>query len=102
MGFVLGKFLTQALETVKGPYTMKSVNNAIVGIKDYKTAMLCTPWTYGKVALHIPNNTDYTTTPENGKMVTAQGCTPISSDDPQIAQYRKAAGSAPSTNPPTS
>ena len=35
-------------------------------------------------------------------MVTAQGCTPISSDDPQIAQYRKAAGSAPSTNPPTS
>ncbi len=33
------------------------------------------PWTYGKVALHIPNNTDYTVTPDNGKMVTAQGCT---------------------------
>jgi branched-chain amino acid transport system substrate-binding protein len=94
MGFVLGKFLTQALETVKGPYTMKSVNNAIVGIKDYKTAMLCTPWTYGKVALHIPNNTDYTTTPENGKMVTAQGCTQISAADPQIAQYRSAAKAA--------
>ncbi len=94
MGFVLAKFLTQALQTVKGPYTMKSVNQAILGIKDYKTEMICTPWTYGKVGLHIPNNTDYTTTPENGKMVTAQGCTQISSADPQIAQYRAAAKAA--------
>ena len=94
MGFVLAKFLVQALETVKGPYTIKSVNAAIVGIKDYKTEMLCEPWTYGKVALHIPNNTDYTTTPDNGKMVTAQGCTDISSADPQIAQYLAAAKAA--------
>jgi branched-chain amino acid transport system substrate-binding protein len=94
MGFVLGKFLTQALMTVKGPYTMKSVNAAIQGIKDYKTEMLCDPWTYGKVALHIPNHTDYTTTPENGKMITAQGCTNISSADPQIAQYLAAAKAA--------
>jgi branched-chain amino acid transport system substrate-binding protein len=94
MGFVLGKFLTQALMTVKGPYTIKSVNAAIVGIKDYKTEMLCDPWTYGKVGLHIPNHTDYTTTPENGKMITAQGCTNISSADPQIAQYLAAAKAA--------
>src|SRR5450755_4063153 len=33
MGFDLAKFLTQALEEVKGPYTIKSVNAAIVGIK---------------------------------------------------------------------
>jgi branched-chain amino acid transport system substrate-binding protein len=94
MGFVLAKFLTQALETVKGPYTIKTVNAAILGIKDYKTEMLCDPWTYGKVALHIPNHTDYTTTPDNGKMVTAQGCTNISSADPQIAQYLAAAKAA--------
>jgi branched-chain amino acid transport system substrate-binding protein len=94
MGFVLGKFLVQALNTVKGPYTIKSVNAAIQNIKDYKTEMLCTPWTFGKVALHIPNNTDFTTTPENGKMITAQGCTQIPSADPQIAQYRKAAAAA--------
>src|ERR1700761_850503 len=36
-GFLLGKFLVQALDTVKGPYTMKSVNAAIVGIKGYKS-----------------------------------------------------------------
>jgi branched-chain amino acid transport system substrate-binding protein len=94
MGFVLGKFLTEALQNVHGAYTMKSVNDAILGIKNAKTEMLCTPWTYGHVALHIPNNTDYTTTPENGKMVTAQGCTPISAADPQIAQYRSAAKAA--------
>ncbi len=99
MGFLLGKFLTQALETVKGPYTIKTVNAAIQSIKEQKTELLCEPWTYGKVSLHIPNNADYTTTPSNGKMVTAQGCTPIPSSDPQIAQYHsaaKAAGISPS------
>jgi branched-chain amino acid transport system substrate-binding protein len=93
-GFLLAKFLTQALNTVKGPYTIKSVNAAIVGIKSYKSEMLCNPWTYGKVGLHIPNHTDYTVTPSNGKMVTVQGCVDISSADPQIAQYLSAAKAA--------
>jgi branched-chain amino acid transport system substrate-binding protein len=93
-GYLLAKFLVQGLETVKGDYTIKSVNQAILGIKAYKSEMLCVPWTYGKVALHIPNNSDYTVTPDNGKMVTAQGCTPISAADPQIAQYRSAAKAA--------
>jgi branched-chain amino acid transport system substrate-binding protein len=94
MGFVLGKFLVQALANVTAPYTMKKVNAAIIAIKDYKTEMLCQPWTYGHLPLHIPNNADYTTTPDNGKMVTAQGCTAISSADPQIAQYHTAAKAA--------
>jgi branched-chain amino acid transport system substrate-binding protein len=94
MGFVLAKYLTQALQTVKGPYTIASVNKAIVGIKNYKSEMQCLPWTYGKVSLHIPNNADYTTTPSNGKMVTARGCTAIPSSDPQIAQYHSAAKAA--------
>jgi hypothetical protein len=41
--------------------------------------------------MHIPNNVDYTVTPEAGKMVTVQGCTPVSSADPLIAGYRKLA-----------
>jgi branched-chain amino acid transport system substrate-binding protein len=94
MGFVLAKFLTEALQKVKGPYTIASVNKAIIGIKSAKTEMLCQPWTYGKVSLHIPNNADYTTTPSNGKMVTARGCTAIPSSDPQIAQYHSAAKAA--------
>ena len=54
---------------------------------------------------HIPNNMDYTVTPDNGKFVVASnggGCTLISNDDPQIAGYRAIAGTAPSVNPPTS
>jgi len=100
MGFVLAEFATKALDGVTGPYTMASVNAAFKGITDYKSEMLCQPWTYGPYPLHIPNNSDFTTTPDNGKMITAQGCTPISNADPQIAEYRKVAGQAPSTEPP--
>jgi branched-chain amino acid transport system substrate-binding protein len=92
MGFVLAKFATQALDTVKGPYTIASVNAALKGIKDAHSDMLCQPWTYGAYAYHIPNNADYTTTVENNQMRTAQGCTAISAADPQIAGYRKIAG----------
>ncbi len=101
MGYLLGKFLKNALLTVNGPYTMASVNAAIKALKDEKNEFQCQPWVYGSYPLHIPNNSDFTTTPDNGKMVTAQGCTPISNADPQIAAYRQVAGEAPSTNPPT-
>jgi branched-chain amino acid transport system substrate-binding protein len=102
MGYLLGKFSVDALNTVKGAYTIKSVNAAFKAIKDEKTELICQPWVYGDYPLHIPNNADFTTTPNNGKMVTAQPCFNISAADPQIAAYRKAAGTAPSTNPPTS
>jgi branched-chain amino acid transport system substrate-binding protein len=101
MGFLEAELATKALEAVKGAYTIQSVNQAFKNIKDFKTEMLCQPWTYGPYPLHIPNNADFTTTPSNGQMVTAQGCTQISASDPQIAQYRQAAGTAPVTNPPT-
>ena len=101
MGYLLGTFLAKALQNVQPPYTIASVNAAIKGIKDYKTELLCQPWVYGNYPLHIPNNADFTTTPNNGQMVTAQNCFNVSSDDPQIAAYRQVAGTAPSTNPPT-
>ncbi len=101
MGFLLAKFFVGAMQDVKPPYTIANVNAAIKAIKGQSNEMQCQPWVYGDYPLHIPNNSDFTTTPDNGKMVTAQGCTPISSADPQIAQYRSVAGEAPSTNPPT-
>ena len=54
--------------------------------------MLCQPWVYGNYPLHIPNNADFTTTPDNGKMVTAQGCFNVSSADPQIAAVPEGRG----------
>jgi branched-chain amino acid transport system substrate-binding protein len=92
MGFAEAEIMVHALESVKGPYTVQSVNTAVKAVSGFNTGMLCQGWTYGSYPLHIPNNEDYTVTPDNGRMVTAQGCTLISSVDPQIAAYRKAAG----------
>ncbi|HWE08788.1 MAG TPA: ABC transporter substrate-binding protein [Solirubrobacteraceae bacterium] len=94
MGFLDAEMAVSALEKVKGAYTVKSVNAALKGITNYKTEMLCKPFTYGNYSEHIPNNTDYTVTPSGaGTMVVQQGCTAISGADPQIAAYRKIAGS---------
>jgi branched-chain amino acid transport system substrate-binding protein len=92
MGFTIAEIATHALESIKGPYTVQSVNAAFENVKNFNTGMLCQPWTYGTYAFHIANNVDYTVTPDNGKMVIAQGCTPISAADPQIAAYRKLTG----------
>jgi branched-chain amino acid transport system substrate-binding protein len=94
MGFTEAEIAVHALQTIKGSYTVKSVNAAFKAVSDFNTGMLCQLWTYGSYPMHIPNNEDYTVTPDNGKMVTAQGCTLISSVDPQIAGYRKVAGVA--------
>ena len=88
MGFVEARIAVQALLSVKGAYTVKSVNAAIVNVKNFKTDILCKPWTYGKAPLHIPNNWDRTTTPSNGKMVQKEACFPISAVDPGIAAVR--------------
>jgi branched-chain amino acid transport system substrate-binding protein len=93
-GFVEGEVAVKALETITGAYTVASVSAAFKAVTNFETGMLCQKWTYGNYSLHIPNNEDYTVTPDNGKMVTAQGCTQISSVDPQIKAYRNVAGAA--------
>jgi branched-chain amino acid transport system substrate-binding protein len=94
MGFTEAEIAVHALQTITGAYTVASVNGAFKAVSNYNTGMLCQLWTYGDYPLHIPNNEDYTVTPDNGKMITAQGCTQISAVDPQIAQYRSVAGTA--------
>jgi branched-chain amino acid transport system substrate-binding protein len=88
MGFLLAKIATDQLLTIKGDVTPETANQAILATKEYKTDILCKPWYYGKAPLHIPNNTDWTTTPKDGKMVLQEGCTPISDADPDIAKVR--------------
>jgi branched-chain amino acid transport system substrate-binding protein len=88
MGFLIAKILTDRMLTIDGDITPESVNKAIVETSDYKTDLLCKPWYYGKAPLHIPNNTDFTTTPRDGKMVLQEGCTAIPDSDPDIAKVR--------------
>jgi branched-chain amino acid transport system substrate-binding protein len=90
MGFVEARIATAALLSIPqgSKYTIKTVNQAIESVKNFKTDMLCKPWYYGNAPLHIPNNTDRTVTPSNGVMVQKQGCFAISPVDPAIAQVR--------------
>jgi branched-chain amino acid transport system substrate-binding protein len=89
MGFTAGEIAYEALSGIDGEYTQKSVNEAIKNVKGFETDILCKPWYYGDGPLHIPNNTDWTTTPKNGKMVIKEECFPISDVDPAIKQVRE-------------
>jgi branched-chain amino acid transport system substrate-binding protein len=97
MGFSMGQFVVQALNTIKDDdYSLKSVNTAIKNLKGVKTDILCRPWYYGDAPLHIPNNVDWTTTPNHGKMVIKEQCFQISAADPTIAQVRQVEQKDPS------
>jgi branched-chain amino acid transport system substrate-binding protein len=96
MGYLMGRFMTTALESVKGEYTLQSVNEAVFNLKNQETDILCRPWYYGKAPLHIPNNVDWTTTPESGVMVIKEDCFEISDEDPDIAKVREIEAADPS------
>jgi hypothetical protein len=59
------------------------------GDQERQADILCKPWYCGDAPLHIPNNTDWTSTPKNGHMVIKEQCFGISDVDPAIAQVRK-------------
>jgi branched-chain amino acid transport system substrate-binding protein len=89
MGFMAGKFATQALMNVQGAITAASYNKAVRGLKNVKTDMLCKPWYVGNnLAYHIPNNWDITVTYKGGKVVTEDKCFAIQAVDPELTQTR--------------
>ena len=88
MGFVEAEIATKALLGVSGDITAETTNKAFKDVKDFKTDILCKPWYYGDGPTHIPNNTDWTTTPQGGKMVIKEQCFPISDIDPGIKEVR--------------
>ena len=89
MGFLLAKIATDRMLTIKGEITRASVNRALLETKDYKTDLLCKPWYYLRAPTHIPNNTDRTVTPRDGRMVQEEGCFDISAADPGVAKVRE-------------
>ena len=89
MGFMVGKFATAALMSVKGEITAKSYNAAVRNLKNVKTDMLCKPWYVGKnLAYHIPNNWDITVTYKAGKVVQEDKCFAIQAVDKELTQTR--------------
>jgi branched-chain amino acid transport system substrate-binding protein len=89
MGFLEASIAVKALMSVTGEFTAASVNQAFKNVKGFQTDILCKPWYYGDAPLHIPNNTDRTVVPQDGKMVEKEGCFPISDIDPAIKQVRE-------------
>ena len=86
-GFLLGQLAVKGLLSIKSHvYTAQTVNAAFKALKNFKTDFLCKPWYFGP----LPNNTDYTVYPQDGKMalVPKSGCLPISTVDPLVKQVR--------------
>lgn len=55
-GFLAAKAATDALLGVKGGVDRKSAYQAIVGIKNWKSDMMCAPWYFGPGERHQPNH----------------------------------------------
>jgi len=90
MGFVAAKMAVDTLNEVpEDQLTKEGINEAILNIKNYKTDILCKPWYFQKMKLHVPNNTDRTVTPKDGKMVEAEGCTDIPDSYPDLEYVRQ-------------
>jgi branched-chain amino acid transport system substrate-binding protein len=88
MGFMAGKFSTNALLSIKGPVTAKSYNAAVRNLKNQKTDMLCKPWYVGKLPYHIANNWDITVDYKKGNVVVKEKCFPIQAVDKSISETR--------------
>jgi branched-chain amino acid transport system substrate-binding protein len=88
MGFMAGKFSTNALLSIKGPITAASYNQAVKALKNQKTDMLCKPYYVGNLPFHIPNNWDITVDYKGGKVVVKEKCFAIAPVDKAIAQTR--------------
>jgi branched-chain amino acid transport system substrate-binding protein len=96
MGFVIGQIATEAMLNIEGEVTKESYNKAVKEIKNFRTGILCAPWYFGDAPLHIPNNIDWTTTPQGGQMVIKEDCFEISDADPDIAEVRAIEAADPS------
>jgi branched-chain amino acid transport system substrate-binding protein len=88
MGFLEGRIATEAMIGIEGDITKESVNEAFKNVENFETDILCKPWYYGDGPLHIPNNTDWTVTPQGKTMVQKEDCFEISDADAPIKRVR--------------
>lgn len=89
MGFLVGKFVTNALLSIAGPVTRESYNKAVLNLRNQKTDILCKPWYFWKLPFHIPNNTDITVSYKDGKVVQVEKCFEIAAVDRELVLTRR-------------
>lgn len=82
-GFLAAKATTEALMGIKGTVDRKSAYNAIVGIKNWKSDILCAPWYFGTGNRHQPNHSGRASDLVKGGFKTLTGC--YQSKDSELA-----------------
>jgi branched-chain amino acid transport system substrate-binding protein len=91
MGFLDARIATEVLLTLNPKkITARTVNDAFLKVKNWKTDLLCKPWYAGNLPGHLPNNWDLTTTGKDGKMVVVENCFPIAGVTPELKAARAA------------
>jgi branched-chain amino acid transport system substrate-binding protein len=91
-GFLAAKILTDTLLKLDADnITRDSVSKAIVGIKGYKSDILCSPWYYGTADRHNANHTTRMAIVKDGKYVQLEDCKPAQDPalEPIIAQEKR-------------
>jgi branched-chain amino acid transport system substrate-binding protein len=75
MGYLAGRFATEALLSIEGEITKESVNEAFRSLTNLTSDILCKPWYYDStVGANVSNNTDLTVAPQDGNMVQVEEC----------------------------
>jgi len=75
MGFVAADIITTTLlQLPSDQLTQSGVNAAIRNIKNFQTDILCQPWYFGDLSVHVPNNVDRTVVPQDQKMIEREDC----------------------------
>ena len=94
MGFMIGRIIVQTLLDMDQSKLdePKAVNDAIKGIKNFKTGIVCKPWYFGGLpAGNVPNNVDNNVVPDGAaKMVADKTCFQIAAVEPILTAVRKA------------
>jgi branched-chain amino acid transport system substrate-binding protein len=91
MGFVSAKILVDSiLQLPEAQLNRAGINAAIVGIKNYKTDLLCNPWYFGKTPNHVAVDAGWILEPKDGKFVQATGCISDEPVTPQLQAAQKA------------
>ena len=94
MGFMIGRIIVKTLLDLdaKAVDDPKAVNDAIKGIKNFKTGIVCKPWYFGGLPKgNVPNNVDNNVVPDGvGKMVADKKCFEIEAVEPILQDVRAA------------
>ena len=92
MGFMAAAIITKTLlKLPEDQLTQQGANQAIRQVKNFNTDILCKPWYFGDLQVHVSNNVDRTVVPQNGAMVQKQGCFQIAAlPNNNLTQVRQA------------